>query len=76
MAKSHQLPYQKSLSRSSFPLELVFSDVLGPACDSFRENKYNVSIMADYNKFVSVFKANLPRGYLEVGDYLLGDRRT
>jgi hypothetical protein len=30
-AKSHQLPFPKSLSVSHFPLALVFSDVLGPA---------------------------------------------
>jgi hypothetical protein len=33
-AKSHQLPYAKSSSVSSFPLELVFSDVWGPAPES------------------------------------------
>jgi hypothetical protein len=27
MAKSHQLPYQRSLSKSMFPLELIHSDV-------------------------------------------------
>jgi hypothetical protein len=31
MAKSHQLPYPKSTSVSTSPLELVFSDVWGPA---------------------------------------------
>jgi hypothetical protein len=29
-AKSHQLPYPKSISISKQPLELVFSDVWGP----------------------------------------------
>ena len=33
-AKSHQLPYAKSSSVSSAPLELVFSDVWGPALES------------------------------------------
>jgi histone deacetylase 1/2 len=31
MARSHQLPYPKSTSASTSPLELVFSDVWGPA---------------------------------------------
>jgi hypothetical protein len=33
MAKSHQLPYPKSTSVSTSPLELVFSDVWGPASE-------------------------------------------
>ena len=33
-AKGHQLPYPKSTSVTHFPLELVFSDVWGPALDS------------------------------------------
>jgi hypothetical protein len=33
-AKSHQLPYPKSTSVSEFPLQLVHSDVLGPALES------------------------------------------
>ncbi|WVZ77133.1 hypothetical protein U9M48_025033 [Paspalum notatum var. saurae] len=39
-AKSHQLPYPKSTSISSHPLELVFSDVWGPAPDSVGRYKY------------------------------------
>jgi hypothetical protein len=35
MAKSHQLPYPKSTSVSTSPLELVFSDVWDPASESF-----------------------------------------
>jgi hypothetical protein len=34
-AKAHQLPYSVSSSSSSAPLELVYSDVWGPAIDSF-----------------------------------------
>jgi hypothetical protein len=30
-AKSHQLPYPKSFSVSTVPLQVVFSDVWGPA---------------------------------------------
>lgn len=38
--KSHQLPYPKSVSRSSAPLELVFSGVWGPAPTSVGRNNY------------------------------------
>jgi hypothetical protein len=44
-AKSHQLPYPTSTSVSITPLELVFSDVWGPACGSIGNNKYYVSFM-------------------------------
>jgi hypothetical protein len=33
-AKSHQLPYSNSMSTSQSPLELVYSDVWGPALES------------------------------------------
>jgi hypothetical protein len=33
--KAHQLPYSISSSRSSAPLELIFSDVWGPVIESF-----------------------------------------
>jgi hypothetical protein len=44
-AKSHQLPYPKSSSVSKFPLDLVFSDVWGPAPDFAGRNKYYVSFI-------------------------------
>jgi hypothetical protein len=50
-AKSHQLPYPKSTSVSTSPLELVFSDVWGPASESFGCFKYYVSFIDDYSKF-------------------------
>jgi hypothetical protein len=50
-AKAHQLPYLVSTSRSSFPLELVFSDVWGPAINSFGGKKYYVSFIDDCSKF-------------------------
>jgi histone deacetylase 1/2 len=55
MAKSHQLPYPKSTSVSSSPLELVFSDVWGPASESFGRYKYYVSFIDDYSKFTWVY---------------------
>jgi hypothetical protein len=50
-AKSHQLSYPKSSSTSKAPLELIFSDVWGPACVSIGNNKYYVSFIDDYSKF-------------------------
>jgi hypothetical protein len=54
-AKSHQLPYPKSSSVSSVPLELVFSDVWGPAPASVGRNKYYVSFIDDYSKFTWIY---------------------
>jgi hypothetical protein len=54
--KSHQLPYPKSSSVSKSPLELVFSDVWGPACNSIRRNKYNyVSFIDDFSTFTWIY---------------------
>jgi hypothetical protein len=39
-AKSHQLPFPRSNSVSKAPLELVFSDVWGPAPTSVGRNNY------------------------------------
>jgi histone deacetylase 1/2 len=55
IAKSHQLPYPKSTSVSTSPLELVFSDVWGPASESFGRYKYYVSFIDDYSKFTWVY---------------------
>jgi len=55
MAKSHQLPYPKSTSISSAPLQLVFSVVWGPAPDSVGRNKYYVSFIDDYSKFTWIY---------------------
>ena len=53
--KSHQLPYPRSSSRSSRPLELVFSDVWGPAPVSAGRYSYYVSFIDDYSKFVWIY---------------------
>jgi histone deacetylase 1/2 len=52
---SHQLPYPKSTSESTSPLELVFSDVWGPASESFGSFKYYVIFIDDYNKFTWIY---------------------
>ena len=51
-AKSHQLPYSKSFSVSEHPLDLVFSDVWGPAPDSVGGKKYYVSFNDDYSRLM------------------------
>jgi hypothetical protein len=55
MAKSHQLPYPKSTSVSTSPLELMFSDVTGPATESIGRFKYYVSFIDDYSKFTCIY---------------------
>ena len=52
MGKSHQLPYPGSNSVSKAPLEKIFSDVWGPACDSINRKNYYVSFIDDYSKLV------------------------
>jgi hypothetical protein len=54
-AKAHQLPYKLSISRSTTPLQLVFSDVWGPAIDSFGNKKYYISFIDDYSKFTWIY---------------------
>jgi hypothetical protein len=44
-AKAHQLPYSISSRTSSTPLELVHSNVWGPAIDSFGRKKYYVILL-------------------------------
>jgi hypothetical protein len=68
-AKAHQLPFQISSSRSSAPLELVFSDVWGCAIDSFDRKKYYVSFIDDYSKFTWIYllhhKSEVSKYFLE-----------
>jgi hypothetical protein len=40
---------------SKFPLELVFSDVWGPAIESVGRRKYYVSFIDDFSKFVWIY---------------------
>jgi hypothetical protein len=50
-AKAHQLPYHVSSNCASAPLELILSDVCGPALESFGRKKYYVSFIDDCGKF-------------------------
>jgi hypothetical protein len=54
-AKSHQLPFPKSISVSKAPLELVFSDVWGPAPSSFGNHSYYVLFINDFSKFTWIY---------------------
>jgi hypothetical protein len=54
-AKSHQLPYSRSSSVSKFPLELVYSDVWGPAPISVGRKNYYVSFIDDYSNYTWVY---------------------
>jgi hypothetical protein len=53
--KMHQLPYSSSSSVSHSPLELVFSDVWGPALESVGIFKYYVSFIDDFSKFTWIY---------------------
>ena len=55
LGKSHQLPYPTSTSVSRKPLELVFSDVWGPALPSVGRNTYYVSFIDDFSKFTWIY---------------------
>jgi hypothetical protein len=53
--KSHQLPYHKSFSVLNNPLDLVFSNVWGPAPTSVGRNNYYVSFIDDFSKFTWIY---------------------
>jgi histone deacetylase 1/2 len=55
LAKIHQLPYPISISRSTVPLEQVFSDVWGPAPLSVGKHQYYVSFIDDFSKFTWIY---------------------
>jgi transposase InsO family protein len=53
--KGHQLPYPQSTSVSTGVLDLIFSDVWGPAPTSVGRNKYYVSFIDDFSKFTWIY---------------------
>jgi histone deacetylase 1/2 len=54
-AKSHQLTYLKSTSVSRAPLDLIFTDVWGPAPISVGRHTYYVSFIDDYSKYTWIY---------------------
>jgi hypothetical protein len=54
-AKSHQLPYPKSNSVSSHPLELIFSNVWSYALKSASGKQYYASFIDDFSKFSWIY---------------------
>jgi hypothetical protein len=49
------LPYSLSNNSVSSPLELIYSDVWGPACSTVQGEKYYVSFVDAYSKFIWVY---------------------
>ena len=54
-AKSHQLPYNYSTCVSTLPLDLIHSDVWGPALPSSGGFKYYVSSIDDYSRYCWIY---------------------
>jgi histone deacetylase 1/2 len=54
-AKSHQLPFPLSTHVSTSPLELIHTDVWGPATVSVGGFKYYVSFIDDFSKFTWIY---------------------
>jgi histone deacetylase 1/2 len=54
-AKSHQLPYGRSNNISNSPLELIYSDVWGPAPISVGRHAYYVSFIDDFSKYTWIY---------------------
>jgi hypothetical protein len=55
LGKSHQLPFSVSTHVSTVPLEIVHTDVWGPALPSVNNSKYYVSFIDDYSRYVWVY---------------------
>jgi hypothetical protein len=55
LAKSHQLPYKLSIHRTTAPLELIHSDVWGPAPVSVGCYKYYISFIDYFTKFTWLY---------------------
>jgi histone deacetylase 1/2 len=54
-AKNHRLPYSQSSCESTFPLQLVFSDVWGLAPHFVGRCQYYVSFIDDFSKFTWIY---------------------
>ena len=54
-AKVHQLPFHRSTHVTTHPLELIHSDVWGPAITSVGGFKYYVSFLDDFSRFTWIY---------------------
>jgi hypothetical protein len=54
-AKSHQLPYDSSNKIAAAPLDLIHSDVWGPAPTSIGNFSYYVSFIDDHTKYTWIY---------------------
>jgi hypothetical protein len=59
MAKRHQLPFHNSSALSTVPLELVHTDVWGPALHSSSGCRYYVSFIDDFSRFSWIYTISL-----------------
>lgn len=55
LGKSHQLPYNISIHHTTRPLEIIHSDVWGPAPLSVGGYKYYISFIDDFTKFTWIY---------------------
>jgi histone deacetylase 1/2 len=55
LGKSHQLPYNISIHHTTMPLELIHSDVWGPAPPSVGGFRYYISFIDDFTKFTWIY---------------------
>jgi histone deacetylase 1/2 len=75
MAKRHDLPFKTSTSISLHPLDLIFTDVWGPASMPSKTGaKHFVSFLDDYSKFLWLFpiqlKSNVEHVFLNFQIYV------
>jgi transposase InsO family protein len=55
LGKSHQLPFGLSTHVSTAPLQLIHTDVWGPALLSVNNSKYYVSFIDDFSRYVWIY---------------------
>jgi hypothetical protein len=55
LGKAHQLPFSSSQHVSTTPLQLIHTDVWGPALSSINNSKYYVSFVDDFSRYVWIY---------------------